>query len=248
MRVIIVKDYDVMSKWAAEFVRQEIIKKPDIVLGLPTGSTPLGMYKELVRMHKEEGLDFSKVTTFNLDEYVGLPKSHPESYHSFMWKNFFKHINIKEENIFIPDGTVEDIDAHCRWYEEKIRERGGIDLMILGIGRDGHIGFNEPGSSLASRTRIKTLMEVTRRDNARFFRSLEEVPKYAITMGIGTIMESKKILLLASGEAKREAVKKTVEGPITAMVPASMIQFHPKAIVVVDEEAGSLLEGEWEHA
>ena len=247
MRVIIVKNYDSMSKLAAKFVKEELLKKPDLVLGLATGSTPLGLYKELIRMHKEEGLDFSKVTTFNLDEYIGLPKNHPESYHTFMWENLFKHININPSNIYIPDGTVEDIKAHCIWYEEKIAEKGGIDLQILGIGRDGHIGFNEPGSSLASRTRIKTLARETREDNARFFGGdINKVPKYAITMGIGTIIESRKLILLASGVNKRDAIKKTVEGPITAMVPASMIQIHPRAIVIIDQEAASLLEREYE--
>ena len=247
MRVIIVENYDSMSRLAAKFVKEELVRKPDLVLGLATGSTPLGLYKELIRMHKEEGLDFSKVTTFNLDEYVGLPKDHPESYHTFMWENLFKHININPSNIYIPDGTVEDIEAHCVWYEEKIAEKGGIDLQILGIGRDGHIGFNEPGSSLASRTRIKTLARETREDNARFFGGdISKVPKYAITMGIGTIIESKKLILLASGANKRDAIKKTVEGPITAMVPASMIQIHPMAIVIVDQEAASLLEREYE--
>jgi len=249
MRVIIVKDYDRMSKLAAKFIADELRRKPALVLGLATGSTPIGMYQELIRMHKEEGLDFSKVITFNLDEYIGLPKDHPESYHSFMWKHFFQHVNIPESQIHIPDGTLpmEDIPAYCEWYEKRIKEVGGIDIQVLGIGRDGHIGFNEPGSSLGSRTRIKTLARETREDNARFFDgNIDAVPKYAITMGVGTIMEARMLLLLASGPNKAEAVKKTVEGPITAMCPASIMQLHPKAVAIVDQEAAKYLEREYE--
>ncbi len=249
MRVIIVKDYDRMSKLAAKFIADELRRKPALVLGLATGSTPIGMYQELIRMHKEEGLDFSKVITFNLDEYIGLPKDHPESYHSFMWKHFFQHVNIPESQIHIPDGTLpmEDIPAYCEWYEKRIKEVGGIDIQVLGIGRDGHIGFNEPGSSLGSRTRIKTLARETREDNARFFDgNIDAVPKYAITMGVGTIMEARMLLLLASGPNKAEAVKKTVEGPITAMCPASIMQLHPKAVAIIDQEAAKYLEREYE--
>ncbi len=249
MRVIIVKDYDRMSKLAAKFIADELRRKPALVLGLATGSTPIGMYQELIRMHKEEGLDFSKVITFNLDEYIGLPKDHLESYHSFMWKHFFQHVNIPESQIHIPDGTLpmEDIPAYCEWYEKRIKEVGGIDIQVLGIGRDGHIGFNEPGSSLGSRTRIKTLARETREDNARFFDgNIDAVPKYAITMGVGTIMEARMLLLLASGPNKAEAVKKTVEGPITAMCPASIMQLHPKAVAIIDQEAAKYLEREYE--
>ena len=248
MRVIITKDYDAMSRRAAKFVRELIERKPDAVIGFATGSTPIGLYKELIRMHKEEGIDFSKMVTFNLDEYIGLPKDHPESYHTFMWENLFKHINVNPSNVHIPDGTVPDVEAYCQWYEERIKKFGGIDLQILGIGRDGHIGFNEPGSSLGSRTRIKTLAKETIEDNARFFGGdINKVPRQAITMGVGTIMEARVLLLLASGKNKAEAVKKTVEGPITAMVPASIMQLHPKAILVLDEEAASLLEREYEY-
>ncbi len=248
MRVIITKDYDAMSRRAAKFVRELVEKKPDAVIGFATGSTPIGLYKELIRMHKEDGLDFSKIVTFNLDEYIGLPKDHPESYHTFMWENLFKHINVNPSNVHIPDGTVPDVEAYCQWYEERIKKFGGIDLQILGIGRDGHIGFNEPGSSLGSRTRIKTLARETIEDNARFFDGdVNKVPRQAITMGVGTIMEAKVLLLLASGKNKAEAVKKTVEGPITAMVPASIMQLHPKAILILDEEAASLLEREYEY-
>ena len=244
MLVLVTKDYDEMSKEAAKRVAAMVRKKPDCVLGLATGSTPIGLYKELVRMHKEEGLDFSKVTTFNLDEYVGLPPEHNQSYHYFMWENFFKHINVDPRNVYIPQGMAENVDEFCEWYENRIKEVGGIDLQILGIGSNGHIAFNEPGSSLGSRTRIKTLKESTRRDNARFFSSIDEVPKYAITMGIGTIMEAQEIILLASGKNKADALKKTVEGPITAMCPASALQLHRKATIIADEEAASLLDKE----
>jgi len=246
MLVIVKEDYDEMSKEAAKIVAALVRKKPDCVLGLATGSTPIGLYKELIRMHKEEGLDFSKVTTFNLDEYVGLPPEHDQSYHYFMWENFFKHINIDPGKVHIPHGMADDIEEHCGWYEERIKKVGGIDLQVLGIGANGHIAFNEPGSSLGSRTRIKTLTEKTRQDNARFFKSIDEVPKYAITMGIGTIMEARQLLLLASGKNKAHAIKITVEGPITAMVPATIVQMHPKATIIVDKEAASELTGKYE--
>jgi glucosamine-6-phosphate deaminase len=246
MLVIIKENYQQMSVEAARQVASIIRKKPDCVIGLATGSTPLGLYKELIRLHKDEGLDFSKVVSFNLDEYVGLPPTHPESYHYFMWENLFKHININPSNVHIPMGMAEDIDAFCEWYEEKIIEHGGIDLQILGIGSNGHIAFNEPGSSLGSRTRIKTLDEKTRKDNARFFNSMDEVPKYAITMGVGTIMEAKRLLLLANGIKKAEAIKQTVEGPIMAKYPATIVQLHRYATVIIDKEAASKLEGKYD--
>ncbi|RMD93912.1 MAG: glucosamine-6-phosphate deaminase [Calditrichaeota bacterium] len=245
MLVIVKENYEEMSLEGAKLVARMVRKKPDCVLGFATGSTPLGMYKELIRMHREEGLDFSKVITFNLDEYVGLPPEHSQSYHYFMWENLFKHINVNPSQVHIPMGMADDIDAFCDWYEEKIREYGGIDLQILGIGANGHIAFNEPGSSLGSRTRIKTLTEKTRQDNARFFKSMDEVPKYAITMGVGTIMEAKRLLLLASGPQKADAIKATVEGPIMAKYPATIVQLHRYATVVVDKEAASKLEGEY---
>ncbi|MBI5662011.1 MULTISPECIES: glucosamine-6-phosphate deaminase [Ignavibacterium] len=246
MLVIIKENYQEMSTEAAKQVASLVRKKPDCVIGFATGSTPLGLYKELIRMHKEEGLDFSKVVSFNLDEYVGLPPNHPESYHYFMWENLFKHININPSNVHIPMGMAEDIDAFCEWYEQKIIEHGGIDLQILGIGANGHIAFNEPGSSLGSRTRIKTLDEKTRMDNARFFNSMDEVPKYAITMGVGTIMEAKRLLLLANGIKKADAIKATVEGPIMAKYPATIVQLHRYATVIIDKEAASKLEGKYD--
>ncbi|HXF94977.1 MAG TPA: glucosamine-6-phosphate deaminase [Gemmatimonadales bacterium] len=243
MLLRITKDYDAMSEAAARIVAERLRKKPALVLGLATGSTPLGTYRALIRMHREEGLDFSKVTTFNLDEYVGLRPSHPQSYHWFMEEQLFKHVNVDRRFTFIPDGTAPDVESHCDWYEAEIRAAGGIDLQILGIGRNGHLAFNEPGSSLGSRTRIKPLTPETRRDNARFFASPDEVPTHAITMGIGTIMEARELILLASGEEKADAVKAAVEGPITAIVPASIMQMHRHAYVIVDQAAASKIAG-----
>ncbi len=243
MLVIVNDNYDSMSKEAARLVADRLRKKPNLVLGLATGSTPLGLYKELIRLHKDEGLDFSKVTTFNLDEYVGLPPSHDQSYHYFMNENLFKYINIAPRFIHVPQGMAKDVDAFCAWYEKRIEENGGIDLQVLGIGANGHIAFNEPGSSLGSRTRIKTLTGTTRMDNARFFKTKEEVPRYAITMGVGTIMDAKELLLLANKSGKADAVKAAVEGPITAMCPASIIQMHRSAFVFLDKDAASKLTG-----
>lgn len=241
MLVTIRKDYEAVSLEAARIVADRLLQKPDLVLGLATGSTPLGLYRELIRMHIEEGLDFSKVTTFNLDEYIGLPPSHDQSYHYFMHQSLFDHINVDPRNIYIPDGMTHDVEAFCMWYEAQMERVGGIDLQILGIGSNGHIAFNEPGSSLGSRTRIKTLKERTVRDNARFFSSIEEVPRYAITMGVGTIMDAKELILLATGSNKGDAVKAAVEGPISASVPASIIQMHRRALAIVDEAAAAKL-------
>ena len=242
MELIITYDYDAMSFEAAHVVADLIRNQPDCVLGLPSGSTPLGMYRELIRMHRVEGLDFSKVTTFNLDEYYGLPVTHERSYHFFMRENFFDHVNIPARRIFIPNGMASDPESHCRWFEEKIREMGGIDLQVLGIGRDGHIGFNEPGSSLASRTRMKTLTEETIQDNARFFESEEEVPRYVLTMGVGTILEARRCLLLGSSEKKAEVVAQAVEGPVSSQITASALHLHPRVMVILDEPAASRLQ------
>jgi glucosamine-6-phosphate deaminase len=231
-----------MSRTAAFFLAKEIRGNPRSVIGLATGSTPLGTYRELIRLHKEEGLDFSEVRTFNLDEYFRLPPEHPESYHTFMVENFFSHVNVKPGNICIPDGIAKNIDKFCSDYELRIKEAGGIDIQLLGIGRDGHIGFNEPGSSLGSRTRLKTLMEETVRDNARFFGGEEKVPRLALTMGVGTIMEARKLLMLASGVEKADVVKQAIEGPISSQVTASILQLHPYVIVVTDGKAAELLE------
>jgi len=241
MEIVICETYEQMSKAAAQAVARLLNSKPNAVLGLATGSTPLGVYRELARMHKNEGLDFSQVTTFNLDEYVGLTKDHPQSYHYFMHENLFKHINIAPQNIYIPSGTTDNYAAFCRWYEQRIKECGGIDLQLLGIGSDGHIAFNEPSSSLGSRTRIKTLAKSTIEDNARFFERPEDVPIYAITMGVGTILEARKILFLANGAHKAEAVAKAIEGPVTSMITASALQLHPDVTAYLDRPAASKL-------
>ncbi len=244
--LVIVKDsYDEISREAAQLVADRLRRKPNLVLGLATGSTPLGLYKELIRMHKEEGLDFSPVTTFNLDEYVGLRPSHDQSYHYFMREHLFKHINIPEGQTHVPDGMAGDIDAFCDWYEAEIARRGGIDVQILGIGANGHIAFNEPGSSLGSRTRVKTLTDMTRVDNARFFATATDVPKYAITMGVGTIMEARELILLANGAGKADAIRAAVEGPLTCQCPASVVQLHRKTFVIVTRDAASKLNGRY---
>lgn len=244
MLVIIKEDFDSASREAARLIADRLLRKPNLVLGLATGSTPLPLYRELIRLHREEGLDFSKVTTFNLDEYVGLPHDHDQSYYRFMCENLFDHINVDRRFVNVPNGMVMDIEAHCDWYEREIERVGGIDLQVLGIGGNGHIAFNEPGSSLGSRTRVKTLSSKTREDNARFFDSLEAVPHYAITMGIGTIMEARELVLLATGIGKAEAIRASAEGPLTAMVPGSMVQMHRRAYLFADEEAGSRLTGD----
>lgn len=241
MRVIIEKDYDAVSCRAADFVTELLQRKPDALLGLATGSTPLGLYKELIRRHREEGLDFSKVTTVNLDEYYRLPPNHPQSYNHFMHESLFKHVNIPESHINIPSGTAKNVYAWCENYERRIKELGGIDLQILGIGSDGHIAFNEPGSSLGSRTRPKTLTAETIRDNSRFFGPGEEVPKFAITMGVGTILEARMCLIMASGEKKARIWAEFIEGPVTAQVTASALQLHPNVVAISDEAAASRL-------
>ena len=241
VRVIIETDSEAASRRAAKFVADLVRKKPGCVLGLATGSTPLATYRELIRLHKDEGLDFSQVTTFNLDEYVGLSSVHPQSYRQFMQANLFDHINLREDATNVPDGRALDFESHCRQYEQWIHDAGGIDLQILGIGSDGHIAFNEPGSSLGSRTRLKTLASETIRDNARFFGGEDKVPRLAVTMGVGTILESRRCLLLAFGQHKASAVRDTVEGPVTAQVTASALQLHREVIGIFDEAAASLL-------
>lgn len=240
MEVVITPDPAAASLMAARFVAAQVRRNPQSVLGLATGSTPVKLYEALILMHREQGLDLSKCTSFNLDEYVGLGPDHPASYRQFMEQHLFHAIDMPREKIHIPDGLATDIPAHCAAYEKAITKAGGIDVQILGIGSDGHIGFNEPGSSLASRTRIKTLTELTIGDNARFFPD-GKVPHHVITMGIGTILEARAILLLAFGKSKAAAVAAMVEGPITAMVPASALQLHPVVKVLVDQDAASEL-------
>lgn len=239
IKVNIVEDYDKMSKEAAKVISSSIRKKPNLVLGLATGNTPIKCYKELVRMHKKEGLDFSEVVTFNLDEYLGLPSDHPQSFRNYMKEKLFNHVNIKPENTYIPPTKPENPQNACQEYEERIKAAGGIDLQLLGIGTNGHIGFNEPSTSFDSRTRVVKLSEQTIQDNSQYFDSAEEVPKQAISMGIGTIMEAEKIILLASGTSKAEAIAKTLEGPKTTNVPASVLQSHSHATTIIDEAAAS---------
>ena len=238
MEIIIQPTAAAATAVAARVIARLLNEKPNAVIGLATGSTPLLLYRALIDMK----LDWRRVTTFNLDEYIGLAKEHPQSYYSFMWENLFRHLNIAPENVHIPDGNAKDIPGFCAAYEQRIHDAGGIDLQVLGIGTDGHIGFNEPTSSLASRTRIKTLTPQTRQDNARFFASLDEVPTHCITMGIGTIMEARHNLMLAFGANKAHAIAEAVEGPITSINPASILQMHPDAKFCLDAEAAAELE------
>ena len=237
MEIIIQPTAEAATTVAARVIARLLQEKPNAVIGLATGSTPLLLYRALIELR----LDWSQVRTFNLDEYIGLSPEHPQSYHAFMWENLFRHLNIAPENVHIPDGMANDVPAFCAGYEENIRAAGGIDLQVLGIGSDGHIGFNEPSSSLGSRTRIKTLTPQTRRDNARFFASEAEVPGHVITMGIGTIMEARQNLLLAFGTTKARAIAEAVEGAITAINPASILQMHPDARVCLDTAASAQL-------
>jgi glucosamine-6-phosphate deaminase len=225
------------SRVAARLIADLLRAKPKAVLGLATGRTPLVLYRELIAMQ----LDWRKVTTFNLDEYVGLPREHPQSFHSVMWDHLFQHVNIARKNVHVPDGQARDIPRFCAQYEAAIKAAGGIDVQVLGIGTDGHIGFNEPTSSLASRTRIKTLTQRTQRDNAKAFGGAAHVPHHVITMGIGTIMDARQIILLAFGEAKARAVAAAIEGPVAAINPASGLQLHPVVKVCLDEPAASRL-------
>lgn len=241
MKIIVEKDYEKMSSKAASLISEAIKKKPDLILGLATGSTPIGTYEELIRMHKEEGLDFSKVTTFNLDEYYGLSPEDDQSYRYFMENTLFKHINIKKENTYVPDGLAKDPNTYGKEYDEKIQKQGGIDIQILGIGRNGHIAFNEPGDELILSTHLTELTKDTIDANSRFFDSIDEVPTKAITMGIGTIMKAKKIILLASGKNKAEIMSELLkQEKVTTNLPASLLLLHPDLIVIMDEEAAEL--------
>ena len=241
MRLIIQESYSQLSQWAAAYIVKRInefaptAEKP-FVLGLPTGSTPLGTYKQLIKLYNEGKVSFENVVTFNMDEYIGLPEDHQESYHSFMWNNFFKHVNIKKENVNILNGNAEDPQAECVRYEEKIKSYGGIHLFMGGIGPDGHIAFNEPGSSLASRTRVKTLTQDTIIANSRFFNNdISLVPKTALTVGVGTIMDAEEVLILVNGHNKARALYQAVEGAVNHMWTISILQMHPKGIIVCDD-------------
>ena len=243
MRVIIEPDYESLSKWAANYVANRIKEanptpeKP-FKLGCPTGSSPLGLYRELIKKYEAGELSFQNVITFNMDEYVKIPEDHPESYHSFMWKNFFSHIDIKPENVHILNGNAADLVKECEDYEKAIEAAGGIDLFMGGVGPDGHLAFNEPGSSLSSKTRIKTLTTDTIHANSRFFEgNLDLVPKQALTVGIGTVMAAKEVLLVCNGHVKARALKHCIDGYISHKWTSSMLQMHPHAIVVCDEAA-----------
>lgn len=245
MRVIILKNKEEIAKWSAYKIAKKILKfKPTsekpLVLGLPTGSTPLGTYKELINLNKEGIISFENVVTFNMDEYVGLSPEHEQSYHYFMYENFFNHIDIKKENINILDGMTKDLEAECRRYEDKIKSYGGIHLFMGGVGEDGHIAFNEPGSSLSSRTRDKELTYDTILANSRFFdNDVEKVPKLALTVGVGTLMDSEEIMILADGYKKARAVYHGIEGGINHLWTISALQLHRKTIIVIDEKAAS---------
>ena len=243
MRVIIHPDYERCSKWAADYVSYKInrfrpTEKKPFVLGLPTGSSPLGMYKELINQCQSGKVSFKHVVTFNMDEYIGLPPAHHESYHYFMQESFFKHIDIQAKNINLLNGMTIDYEKECREYEEKIKSYGKIHLFIGGVGTDGHIAFNEPGSSLSSRTRVKTLTMDTIKSNARFFNNdINQVPKTALTVGVGTIMDAEEVMIIANGENKAQAIHQAVEGSISQMWPISILQMHQHALIVCDDAA-----------
>ena len=243
MRLIIERDYENLSQWAANYVAGRInafkpTKERPFVLGCPTGSSPLGMYRKLIELNKAGKVSFANVVTFNMDEYVGLPREHSESYHSFMWNNFFSHIDIPAENVNILDGNAPDPVAECKRVEDKIKSYGGIELFMGGVGPDGHIAFNEPGSSLTSRTRMKTLTQDTIIANSRFFEgNVDLVPKTALTVGVGTIMDARSVMLLVNGHNKAVALHHGVEGGISQMWTISALQMHPKAIIVADDAA-----------
>lgn len=241
MKVIVVKDYTEMCKRASRIFAAQVTLKPDSVLGLATGSTPVGMYKELVQMFDEGRIDFSQVKTVNLDEYAGLPGNNDQSYRYFMNQNLFDHINIDKANTNVPDGTAADLQAECERYEQVVASMGGVDIQLLGIGNNGHIGFNEPLTPFTSVTHIVKLTDSTREANKRFFSSLDEVPTHAVTMGIHTVMKARSIILLAFGEAKADIIKKTVEGRPDIAVPASLLQLHEDVTLYLDHAAAAKL-------
>ncbi|HRR33079.1 MAG TPA: glucosamine-6-phosphate deaminase [Kiritimatiellia bacterium] len=241
MNIIICETAEEASLKAAALIANAVRTRPETVLGLATGSTPLRLYQALIQAYRD-GLDFSRVQTFNLDEYYGLAPDHPQSYRRFMNEHLFNHLNLKPENTHVPDGLARDVAAFCTEYEAKIQAAGGIDIQVLGIGSDGHIGFNEPSSSLASRTRLVTLTQQTVSDNARFFASADEVPRHAISMGIGTILEAKCCMMLSFGSNKAKAVRAAIEGGISQFTPASALQMHPNTTVFLDEAAAADLE------
>ena len=237
MKIIKAKDYNDMSRKAANIISAQVIMKPDCVLGLATGSTPIGTYKQLIEWYEKGDLDFGDVTTVNLDEYRGLPRENDQSYFYFMNHNLCDYVNVNPERTHLPNGMNPDADAECKRYEEVIRSTGGVDLQLLGLGHNGHIGFNEPGEAFETETHCVDLTERTIEANKRFFASIDDVPKQAYTMGIKTIMMAKKILIVVSGEDKAETVKNAFFGPVTPQVPASILQMHPDVTIVADEAA-----------
>ncbi len=241
MRIIRTKDYGDMSRKAASIIAAQVIHQPECVLGLATGGTPVGTYQHLVSWYQDGEIDFSGVRTVNLDEYRGLPRAHKESYWSFMHRNFFDHVNIPADHIHLPDGTNMDVAAECARYDAVIASMGGIDLQLLGIGHDGHIGFNEPSDHFELGTHCIDLAEETIEANKRFFASRDEVPRQAYTMGIGTIMSAHKVLMIVSGKDKAAILKEAFCGPVTTKVPASILQMHPNFVLVADEDALSLM-------
>ena len=241
MEVIIKPDYEQVCAESALIIQDAWKRKPNLVLGLATGQTPLGLYRKLIELHRKGEMDFSSVVAFNLDEYLGLGETHPQSFAHYMDQHLLRHVNIRKKNVHHLEGRPTDIKEHCRAYEEKIRSVGGIDVQILGIGKNGHIAFNEPGSALHSRTRLKILTRETVEANRPFFEKEEDVPRFCLTMGIGTILEAKMVLLLAAGEDKAAVVAKAIEGPLTAFVPASALQLHSQVKFIIDEAAASNL-------
>ena len=241
MKIIRAKDYYDMSRKAANIISAQVIMKPHCVLGLATGSSPIGTYKQLIEWYNKGDLDFAQVTSINLDEYKGLSPENPQSYRYFMNTNLFDHVNIDKTRTFVPNGLEPDPEKACAAYEEIIRQSGGIDLQLLGLGRNGHIGFNEPADEFTYGTHVVTLAADTIEANARFFRSADEVPRQAVSMGIGNIMAAKCVVLVATGESKAKAVYDTIRGPITPRVPASVLQLHPCCVILTDREAGKLM-------
>ncbi len=244
MKVVILNNAAEVAQYGATLFSKQINRKPNSVLGLATGSTPVAMYKQLIDFYKHNQVSFRNIKSFNLDEYLGVSGDHQQSYRHFMNEQLFNHVDINKANTFVPVGDAKNPIEACEVYEQNIKSSGGIDVQLLGIGRNGHIGFNEPSSSLGSRTRVKTLTQETIDDNARFFSADEFQPHLSITMGIGTILEAKQVVLLATGENKAQAIVDTVQGPITAQCPASALQLHPDAVIIIDEAAASLLENQ----
>ena len=243
MKIYVTEDYQSMSRKAANILSAQVILNPTCVLGLATGSSPVGMYKQLIEWYKRGDVDFSEVRTVNLDEYVGLAPDHDQSYRYFMQSNFFDHINIKPENTNLPNGQAADLAAECKRYNQVIHSQGGIDRQLLGMGHNGHIGFNEPGDTFDLETHVVDLTERTIEANARFFATPNEVPRQALTMGIKTIMQARRILVVVSGEDKADAVKAALTGPVTPKVPASILQLHPNVMLVADKAAMSKVQG-----